>query len=120
MTPLDTAGPVRDFLARASARQSVHPGDGKGGAVFESVTVDGTAYFVKRLSRSADWVMRASGDQVHRPYLVWQAGIMDRAPGCIDHTVVAMGLEGTGDDAVITVLMRDVGTFAIARMQPCF
>jgi hypothetical protein len=57
--------------------------------------------------------MRVSGDEVHRPYLVWQAGIMDRAPGCIDHTVVAMGLEGTGDDAVLTVLMRDVGDLLV-------
>ena len=34
--------------------------------------------------------MRASGDHVHRPYQVWRAGILDQAPGCIDHTVVAM------------------------------
>ena len=113
MTPLASAGPVGDFLARASARQSIHPDDGKSSAVFESITVDGTAYFVKRLSRSADWVMRASGDHVHRPYLVWQAGIMDRAPACIDHTVVAMDLEGTGDDAVLTMLMNDVGGFLV-------
>ena len=54
--------------------------------------------------------MRVTGDHVHRPYLIWQAGIMDRSPGCIDHTVVAMEVDGTGrrrraDD----VLMRDVG-----------
>jgi hypothetical protein len=28
--------------------------------------------------------MRASGDHVHRPYLVWAAGIMDQVPACID------------------------------------
>jgi hypothetical protein len=56
------------------------PGDGRSGAAFERVTVDGMAYFVKRLRPASDWIMRVSGDQVHRPYLVWRAGIMDRAP----------------------------------------
>jgi hypothetical protein len=53
--------------------------------------------------------MRVTGDHVHRPYLAWRAGIMDKAPSCIDHTVVAMEVAGTGDDATLSVLMRDVG-----------
>jgi len=89
------------------------PGDGRSGAAFERVTVDGMAYFVKRVSPASDWIMRVSGDQVHRPYLVWRAGIMDRAPGCIDHALVAMDLDGTGDYAVITMVMRDVGGFLV-------
>ena len=105
--------PVRDLLARASSRESIVPGDGRSGAAFERVTVDGMAYFVKRLSPASDWIMRVSGDQVHRPYVVWRAGIMDRAPGCIDHAVVAMDLDGTGDHAVITMVMRDVGRFLV-------
>src|ERR1700749_2464156 len=113
MAPAAGAGRVRDLLARASARESVQPGDGKGGAAFERVTVDGTAYFVKRLSAASDWIMRVSGDQVNRPYLVWQAGVMDRAPACIDHTVVAMDTDGAGGDAVLTVVMRDVGGFLV-------
>jgi hypothetical protein len=107
--------PIRDLLARASSRESIVPGDGRSGAAFEQVTVDGTAYFVKRISRASDWIMRVSGDQVHRPYLVWRAGIMDRAPGCIDHAVVAMEVDGTGDQAVLTVVMRDVGRFLVRR-----
>jgi len=113
MTPATGRPLVRDFLSRASSRESVPPGDGRSGAAYERVTVDGTAYFVKRLSPSSDWVMRVTGDHVHRPYLVWQAGIMGRAPGCIDHTVVAMDLDGTGGDAVLTILMRDVGGFLV-------
>ena len=103
------AGEARELLARASSRQQILPGDARAGAVYERVTVDGTPYFVKRLSPASDWIMRLTGDRVHRPYLVWQAGIMDRAPGCIDHTVVAMDLDGDGDEAVLTVLMHDVG-----------
>ena len=74
-----------------------------------STSAWGRAYFLKRLSPATDWIMRATGDHVHRPYLVWRAGIMAKAPGCIDHTVVAMEVAGTGDDATLSVLMRDVG-----------
>jgi hypothetical protein len=106
-------GSVQQLLARASSRDSVLPSDARAGAAYERVTVDGDAYFVKRLSPASDWIMRVTGDHVHRPYLVWQAGIMDRSPGCIDHAVVAMQLDGAGDDAVLTVLMRDVGGFLV-------
>ena len=101
--------PVTELLARASARHQVTPADGKSSSVFERVTVDGRGYFLKRLSPASDWIMRATGDHVHRPYLVWRAGVMDRTPACIDHTVVAMEVEGTGDTAVLSVLMNDVG-----------
>jgi Phosphotransferase enzyme family len=107
MTP--AAGPVRELLARAASRQSVRPDDARAGATYDRVTIGGDAYFVKRLSPASDWIMRVTGDHVHRPYLVWRAGIMARAPRCIDHTVVAMEVDGEGDHAVLTMLMRDVG-----------
>ena len=113
MTPVSAAGQVRELLARAVSRESVRPEDARAGASYERVTIGGDAYFVKRLSPASDWIMRVTGDHVHRPYLVWQAGIMDRAPDCIDHTVVAMEVDGTGDQAVLTMLMRDVGSFLV-------
>src|SRR6266516_6941834 len=103
------SGSVAELLTRASSREPVRPGDARSGSIFERVTIDGDRYFLKRLSPASDWVMRVTGDHVHRPYLVWQAGIMDRAPGCIDHTVVAMDLDGEADQAVLTMVMRDVG-----------
>jgi hypothetical protein len=109
MTPAAAAGPVRELLARAASRQSVRPDDARAGATYDRVTIGGDAYFVKRLSPASDWIMRVTGDHVHRPYLVWRAGIMARAPRCIDHTVVAMEVDGEGDHAVLTMLMRDVG-----------
>jgi hypothetical protein len=109
MTPVSAAGPVQELLARAASRQSVRPDDARAGASYERVTIGEDAYFVKRLSPASDWIMRVTGDHVHRPYLVWRAGIMDRVPGCIDHTVVAMDLDGEGDAAVLTMVMRDVG-----------
>ena len=100
---------VEQLLARASLREVVHTGDGKSGSTFERVAVDGERYFVKRLSPASDWIMRVTGDRVHRPWLAWRAGIYDRAPQCIDHTMVAMAVDGTGDEAVLTMVMRDVG-----------
>jgi len=106
---MSAAGPVGEFLARAVSRESVRPDDARAGASYERVTIDGDAYFVKRLSPASDWIMRVTGDHVHRPYLVWRAGIMDQAPACIDHTVVAMNVAGEGDHALLTMVMRDVG-----------
>ena len=104
-----TASSAQDLLARASSRNLVEPADARAGAVFERVTVGPDSFFVKRLSASSDWIMRIAGDHAHRAYLIWQSGIMDQAPDLIDHTVVAMDLTGSGDDAVLTIVMRDVG-----------
>jgi hypothetical protein len=104
-----TSKPVSELLAQASSREVVAPPDGKSTSSFERATIDGQRYFVKRLSPATDWIMRVTGDHVHRPYVIWQAGIMDRVPASIDHTVVAMELDGMGDEAVLSTLMRDVG-----------
>ena len=113
MTPTTASGTVRELLAGAASRERVRPADARAGATYELITIAGDAYFMKRLSPASDWVMRVTGDHVHRPYLVWRAGIMDRAPDCIDHTVVAMEVDGTGDQAVLTMLMRDVSGFLV-------
>jgi hypothetical protein len=104
---------VDELLARASTRAKVRPSDGKSGSAFERLEIDGDWYFLKRLSRRSDWLMRLTGDHRHRPYLVWQAGLMARAPDCIDHTVVAMQLSGEGDDSVLTMIMRDVAPYLV-------
>jgi len=104
-----TAGPVSGVLARATSVEDVRPSDARAGADYQRVTADGRGYFLKRLSPVTDWIMRVTGDHVHRPYLVWRAGIMDKAPDCIDPTVVAMEVTGTGDEAVLSILMRDIG-----------
>ena len=79
--------------------------------------IDGAGYFLKRLSPASDWIMRVTGDDVHRPYLVWRAGIMDQVPVCIDHAVVAMQVDdaddGPGEGAVLSMLMRDVGALLV-------
>ncbi len=108
-----TPGPVSELVARASSREVVRPPDGKSTSRFERLTIDGHRYFLKQLSPATDWIMRVTGDHVHRPYLIWREGIMDRAPACIDHAVVAMQLEGAGDETVCSTLMRDVGAHLV-------
>lgn len=108
-----SAGSVSGLLAAASSREVVTPSDGKSSSTFERVVINGERFFLKRLSRDTDWIMRATGDHVHRPYVVWQTGIMDGAPACIDHTVVAMEVSGVGDGAVLSMLMRDVGEYLV-------
>jgi hypothetical protein len=108
-----TATTVDELLGRASSREQLRTGDAKSGSVFERLVVDGERYFLKRLSPASDWIMRMTGDDVHRPYLVWRAGIMARAPTCIDHTVVAMQVDGDGDGAVLSVVMHDVGAHLV-------
>src|SRR3974377_2404942 len=97
------------LLAGACSRERVTPADARSGAVFERVVVGSDRYFVKHLGFASDWVMRVTGDDVCRQYLIWQAGIMDRFPGCIDHAVVAMDRGGAGDGAVLTIVMRGGG-----------
>src|ERR1700733_3197948 len=108
-----TSRPVSELLARASTREVVRPADGKSASSFERLTVDGKRYFLKRLSPDTDWIMRVTGDHVHRPYLIWQAGIMARAPACSVHTVGAMELDVVGDEAVCATLMREVGAHLV-------
>jgi hypothetical protein len=102
-----------ELLARASSRERVVPADARSGAVFERIVVGPDRYFVKQLSFASDWIMRVSGDHVGRQYLVWKAGIMDESPGCIDHAVVAMDLAGPGEDAVLIIVMRDIGALLV-------
>jgi hypothetical protein len=61
------------WRGRPRARRSAP--DGKAGARYERVLVDGEPYFVKRLSPRR-LIMRVTGDHVHRPTW-WQDGIMD-------------------------------------------
>jgi hypothetical protein len=105
--------PVADLLARASSRIVVLPGDARSTSLFEQVEIGGERYFLKRLSPATDWIMRITGDHIHRPYQIWRAGIMDAVPPCIDHTVVAMQVDGEGDTAELSVLMRDVGNHLV-------
>jgi hypothetical protein len=107
-----TDNAVTDILRAATARRLVTPVDARSGSVFEQLDVGGVPLFVKRCSSASDWLMRVSGDRVHRAYLLWQSGLMHQLPDCLDHAVVAMQLDGspggTSAEAVLSIVMRDV------------
>ena len=99
----------RELLAGAGDRRPVNPGDARSGSSFERVVIDGEPYFAKTLGYRTDWIMRVTGDRDLRTLKIWRAGIMAGAPDEIDHTVVGMAAEGEGEEALLTILMRDVG-----------
>jgi hypothetical protein len=122
-------GSVEELLARASLRTQFRPGDGKGGARFERVLVGGEPFFVKHLSPASDWIMRVTGDHVHRPYLVWRSGMMARLPllvpegdtvapasqhaGFIEHMAdLSCALWGWDDDIGLTTMTQRIRIFA--------
>ena len=98
-----------ELLAGAESSVVVDRSDGKSGSVFEQVTIDGQPHFAKTLGYRTDWIMRITGDRDLRPLKIWRAGIMRDVPPEIDHAVVGMAAEGEGVDAMLTILMRDVG-----------
>ncbi len=98
-----------DLLAGVQSRTVVDPSDGKSGSDFEKVTIDGQPYFAKTLGYRTDWIMRITGDRDLRTLKIWRAGIMHDVPPEIDHAVVGMAADGEGEDALLTILMRDIG-----------
>ena len=75
--------------------------------------ISGERYFAKTLGYRTDWIMRITGDRDLRMLKIWRAGIMSGAPGEIDHTVVGMAADGEDEDALLTILIRDVGAHLI-------
>ena len=107
------ASSLEELLADATSREVLSHTDGKSGVLMERVVIDGERYVVKHLHPDDDWIMRASGDVRCRPLLVWQSGLLDRMPACIDHAIVGaaggLGRHGWGS----AILMRDVAEWLI-------
>jgi hypothetical protein len=105
MTPWPVADSVEELIAGASSRVPMESADSKSGARFERLVIDGERFVVKHVDRRDDWIMRQTGDLGCVPIVVWEAGLLDLAPDCIDHAIVGVARVGTGG----SVLMRDVG-----------
>ncbi len=96
-----------ELVAGATARSEVRTADAKSGARFERLTIDGEPRFLKVLRAEDDWIMRMTGNTTNWEFQVWQAGIYQRWPESIDHTILGMALEGTGPSARLSILMDD-------------
>src|SRR4051794_20662700 len=84
--------------------------DSKSGARFERVVINGEAFVLKHVDHRDDWIMRQTGDIGCVPITVWESGVFDLVPECIDHATVGAARDG-GHGAV---LMRDVGRELVA------
>jgi hypothetical protein len=80
--------------------------DSLSGAAFTRVRIDGEPFVVKHLTHESDWVMRATGDEVFRPLLMWRSGLFADLPDCIDPLVTGVAYDESTQTA--SVLMRDI------------
>lgn len=101
------------MLAGATALETLEGDDGKSGASLLSLRIDEQPYVLKRTALDQDWTMRVTGDTVFRPRLVWERGLMDRAPDCIDHATVAMAFEDTPAGPRLSILMHDISPWVV-------
>jgi phosphotransferase family enzyme len=98
---------IAELTAGASERSVASSTDGKSGARFERLVLDGERYFLKVLSPQTDWIMRCTGNTSHWEFQVWQAGLYQSVPEVIDPAMVGMALESTDDGTQLAMLMRD-------------
>lgn len=98
---------VDALLPPGVAREPFVNPDGRSAARFERAWIDGVAHIVKYVHPDDDFMMRVSGDLACRTVRAWAAGLLDAAPGNIDHTIVAAarghGRNGWG----AAIVMRD-------------
>lgn len=99
---------VDDLLAGAEHRRPFVNPDGRSEARFEHVTIGGAAHVVKYVHPDYDFTMRASGDLQNRTVRAWAAGLLDAAPGVVDHAIVGAALGWGRGGWGAALLMRDV------------
>jgi hypothetical protein len=107
------AGTIDELIAGAQEHTPIDPSDGKSGSTYGLVEIDGERYFLKTWRYDDDWISRLIGDDQHWQVKLWSTGILDRVPACIDHTIVGVGLEGTGPTARSGLLMGDIGAWLV-------
>jgi len=101
---------VEALLSGATSRTPMRPQDGLSAVPMERVVLDGEAYVAKWLSAELDWVMRATGDTVCRPVLLWETGLYDQIAQWVDPLVVGAARDAATGECVL--LMRDAtGSF---------
>jgi hypothetical protein len=113
LTPRTPARSIEELLAGATERRRFGTTDSKSGAAFEHVMIDGEPHVVKYLHVDTDWISRAAGDVRSHPLRVWESGVLDALPDCVDTGVVgvAEGLGRNGWGAAL--LMRDLSPWLV-------
>ncbi len=107
---------VAGLLASATRREAMADAPGKSGASLERLEIDGQAYVLKHLDLAADWTMRASGCLRGVPLELWECGVLDQLPSCLNQPIVGVireGGTGTGPSGGCGVLMHDVSRWLV-------
>ena len=107
---------LAELLAAATWREPVADTPGKSGAALERLEINGQQYVLKHLDLASDWTMRASGSLRGAPLELWERGILDRLPGCLNQPIVAAAREersGPAPSGGCAVLMHDVGRWLV-------
>jgi len=107
---------VTDLLASATRREVIADAPGKSGASLERLEIDGRPYVLKHLDLAGDWTMRASGCLRGVPLELWERGVLDRLPDCLNQPIVGVLREdgtGTAPSGGCAVLMHDVGQWLV-------
>jgi len=109
-------GTLAELLASATRREPVAGAPGKSGAILERLEIGGQSYILKHLDLAGDWTMRASGSLRGAPLELWERGILDRLPDCLNQPIVAAAREertGPAPSGGCAVLMHDVSRWLV-------
>lgn len=110
LRPRPVAASVDELLRDATRREPMATNDSKSGARFERVVIGDRGCVVKYLTRDDDWIMRALGDLGCKPLQVWESGVLDLVPGCIDPAMLGAARDGERGAAI---LMEDVSEWLV-------
>ena len=102
------ASSVEELLADAERRETFVNPDGRSSAAFERVWIDGAPHIVKYVHADDDYLLRVGGDLSSRSVLAWADGLLDAAPGLVDHAIVGASLGHGRNGWGAAILMRDV------------
>jgi len=114
--PRRRPGSLAGLLASATGREPVADAPGKSGATLERLEIAGHRYVLKHLDLASDWTMRASGSLRGAPLELWERGILDQLPGCINQPIVAAAPEQRPvpvPSGGCALLMHDVSEFLV-------
>ena len=109
----DVLSHIDDLLAGVEDLEPLAGVPGVSGASLRRGSRDGQRYVVKLVNWRDDWTQHASGVLGGPVVPLWQRGVLDRLPDCINQPIVGVAMEGGWGDWRTAVLMRDVGEWLI-------
>lgn len=114
-TPRTVARSEAELLAGATDRRPMSHTDSKSGARMERAVINGEPYVAKWMSFDDDWTMRCIGDLGCKTLQLWEYGIFDALPDCINQPIVGCAHDpGIGPGGKETILlMRDIGAWTV-------